>query len=70
MVQDWSWLPILISLEHVTQSKIINNIMKVIMDIIIFNGGFMNEGIVLKLLSFGINGIYVFQVKMTTFMII
>jgi hypothetical protein len=40
------------------------------MDIIIFNGGFMNEGIVLKLLSFGINGIYVFQVKITTFMII
>jgi hypothetical protein len=67
MVQDW--LPIFISLEHVTQSRIVNNFIKVFMNTLIFNGGFMNKGIVSKLLSFGINIICLFQVKMTTFVI-
>lgn len=57
-------LSILISLECVTQGRIANNFITVIMVILILNGGVTKTNVVLKLLSFGANNVFVYQVNL------
>jgi hypothetical protein len=54
-------LSIFISLERVTQGRIANNFITIIMVILILNGGVTKTNVVLKLLSFGANNVFCFS---------
>jgi hypothetical protein len=56
-------LLIFISLDSVTQGRIANNFIIVFMVILILNDGVIKTNVALKLLSFGANNVFVFQVK-------
>jgi hypothetical protein len=60
-VQDWCHIPIFIYLEHVTKGGGADNLTKVFMGAFKKHGCFFNVDFVAKLISFGVDGVNVFQ---------
>jgi hypothetical protein len=60
-VQDWCRIPIFIYLEHVTEGGGADNLTKVFMGVFKKHGGFSNVDFVAKMISFGVDGVNVFQ---------
>jgi len=61
VVEGWKYIPILLTLEQVLFCGTANNLTKVIVTSLLQNGGFSDTHLVLKLISFGANGVLVFQ---------
>jgi hypothetical protein len=61
VVEGWKCIPILLTLEQVLFRGIANNLTKVIVTSLPYNGGFFDTHLVSKLISFGVNGVLVFQ---------
>lgn len=60
VVQNWCCLLVLISLEQVTKRRGSNNLTKMIMDALKKHIGVSDANVVVKLLSFGDDGVNVF----------
>jgi hypothetical protein len=65
LVDDWKLNPILVTLEQLVNGGTIDNLTEVIMDNVFQYGGLSKFDLVSKLISFGANGVLVFEgVKM------
>jgi len=56
IVQDWCQIHVLISLEHVIEGRGAYNLTKVIMGVLKEHGGLFYANVVVKLISFGADG--------------
>jgi hypothetical protein len=63
VVQDWIELLILIFLECLIEGGFANILIRIIMDAFTHNGNVAKEEIANKFLSFGANGVSMFQVS-------
>ncbi len=61
MVEGWKHIPILLTLEQMLFSTIINNLMKMIMASLLQYGGLYETNLTSKLISFGADGVSIFQ---------
>ncbi len=61
VVQDWCYLFLLIFKEQVTKGKGLNNLIKILMDVLEKHGDVSNVGATTKLMSFNVDGVNVFQ---------
>ncbi len=70
IIEDWVWSSIIISLECITNGGNANNLTNIIIDALINDGDLFKFDIIVKLLSFGIEGMNVFQVRFLVFIIL
>ncbi len=60
MVQNWS-KPILLSLDYVVVGSGFDNLIQVLMQVLMHQGGFTKDLIGIKLMTFGADGVSIFQ---------
>jgi hypothetical protein len=60
VVQDWCQIHVFISLEHVIEGRGAYNLTKAIMGVLKEHGGLFDTYVVVKLISFGADGMNVF----------
>jgi len=49
-----------LTLQHVVEGSHVNNLAKVIVEFLLFNGGLLESNLALKLVCFGTNGVMMF----------
>jgi hypothetical protein len=69
IIEDWVWSSIIYFLECITKGGNANNLTNIIMDTLMNDGDLFKFDIIMKLLSFGIDGMNVFQVRFLVFTI-
>jgi hypothetical protein len=60
VVQNWS-KPILLSLDYVVVGSGFDNLIQVLMQVLMHQGGFTKDLIGIKLMTFGADGVSIFQ---------
>jgi hypothetical protein len=60
-VDGWKCNPILLTLEQLVNGGIVNNLTKVIVDNVLQYGGLSKSDLVSKFISFGVDGVSIFQ---------
>jgi hypothetical protein len=61
VVQNWLWIPILLSFEHVVVGLGVDNLIQVLMQALMHEGGLMKYLISKKLMIFHADGVFIFQ---------
>jgi hypothetical protein len=61
VVQNWLLISILLSLEHVPAGFSVDNLIQILMQVLMNQGGLFKELIWKKLMAFGVDGVYTFQ---------
>jgi hypothetical protein len=61
VVEGWKHIPILLTLEQMLSSAIIDNLMKMIMASLLQYGGLHETNLTSKSISFGVDGVQIFQ---------
>jgi hypothetical protein len=61
IIKEWSWIPILLSLERVVKGADAGNLTRVIIQALLTVGGLIGESLSSKLICFGADSVSVFQ---------
>jgi hypothetical protein len=61
VVQNWLRIPIFISFEHVAVGLNVDNLIQILMQTLMHEGGPMKILISKRLVNFGVDGVFVFQ---------
>ncbi len=61
MVQNWLKIPIFLSLDRVVVGLGVDNLIQVLMQVLMHQGGLTKDLICIKFMTFGADGVFVFQ---------